>query len=112
MKIRPLKQLEHISILSSHQFGFRTGLSTFDALNSLTKDLYNALESRISAINEYIDFKFAFDKINHEILLRKMETELSPIHLWCSPAEVADLLERWKTTLGAAEEAPEAALRQ
>ena len=42
----------------------------------------------------------------------RVPTELTPIHLWRSPAEVADLLERWKTALGAAEEAPEAAVRQ
>ena len=41
----------------------------------------------------------------------QMPTELTPIHLWRSPAEVADLLERWKTALGA-EEAQEAAVRQ
>lgn len=38
-------------------------------------------------------------------------TELSPIHLWHSPAEVADLLERWKTALGAADEAQGAAVQ-
>ena len=42
----------------------------------------------------------------------RVPTELSLIHLWRSPAEVADLLERWKTSLGAAEEALEAAVRQ
>ena len=42
----------------------------------------------------------------------RVPTELTPIHLWRSPAEVADLLDRWKTSLGAAEEALEAAVRQ
>ena len=43
----------------------------------------------------------------------RVPTELSTIHLWRSPAEAADLLERWKTALGAAEEeALEAAVRQ
>ena len=41
----------------------------------------------------------------------RVPTELTPIHLWRSPAEVADLLERWKTALGD-EEAQEAAVRQ
>ena len=73
MKIHLVKYLEQKSILSSHQFGFRNGLSTFDALNSLSKDLFNALDNRMSAITVYIDFKSAFDTINHAILLRKME---------------------------------------
>ena len=41
-----------------------------------------------------------------------LPTELTPVHLWRTPADVADLLERWKTALGAAEEAVGAAVRQ
>ena len=41
----------------------------------------------------------------------RVPTELSPIHLWRSPSEVADLLERWKTALGEAE-AQEHVVRQ
>ena len=72
MKVHLIKYLESKSILSSHQYGFRSGLSTFDALNSLTRDLYEALDQRMSAITIYIDFKSAFDTINHDILLKKL----------------------------------------
>ena len=41
----------------------------------------------------------------------RVPTELLPIHLWRSPAEVADLLERWKTAMGA-EEVLDVAVRQ
>lgn len=60
------------SILSEHQFGFQKGLSTFDALNKLTSDLYKVLDKRKAAICIFIDFQKAFDTVNHKLLLKKM----------------------------------------
>ena len=60
------------NILSPHQFGFRKGLSTFDALNAITSDIFSALDRHNSVIGIFIDFQKAFDTVPHELLLRKL----------------------------------------
>ena len=66
------KFLESKSILSSKQFGFRANKSTFQCLNVLTGDLYEALDKHQTAILILVDFTKAFDTVQHQILLRKM----------------------------------------
>ena len=60
------------SILNSSQFGFLKGYSTSDAILNLTEFIYNSLDSGEIAINIFIDFKKAFDTLNHEILFQKL----------------------------------------
>lgn len=48
MKNRLGNYLEKKSILNPKQLGFRQGLSTFDALNSYTQDIYNSLDKQNS----------------------------------------------------------------
>ena len=72
MKHHLVNYLVSKSILSEYQFGFQKGLSTFDALNALTSDLYSALDKHKSAICIFIDFQKAFDTVNHELLIKKM----------------------------------------
>ena len=71
--IRLISHLSKFSVLSSHQFGFRKNLSTFDAIVSFTENIYNALNNRKSIINIFIDFCKAFDTVNHRILFGKLE---------------------------------------
>ena len=61
------------SIFSSSQFGFLRGLSTAHALSHLTEFLYNAIDDREVVVNVFIDFRKAFDTINHDILIKKLE---------------------------------------
>ena len=61
------------SVLSSKQFGFIKGKSTTDAIVSLTEYLYDSLNSKDISIAIFIDYRKAFDTINHKILLRKLE---------------------------------------
>ena len=61
------------SILHSSQFGFRKGLSTFDALNSITSDIFTALDNHKSALCIFVDFQKAFDTVPHKLLLKKLE---------------------------------------
>ncbi len=53
--------LTKINILNNRQFGFRSGLNTFDAINTFTSDLYSALNKYKSIISVFIDFSKAFD---------------------------------------------------
>ena len=72
MKKFLLAYLTSKNILSEHQFGFRKGLSTFDALNLITSDIFSTLDSHKSAIGVFVDFQKAFDTVPHELLLRKL----------------------------------------
>ena len=64
--------LETKAILNSEQFGFRQGLSTFNALSSLTEEIYSTLDSKLSLLSIFIDFTKAFDTVRHDILLKKL----------------------------------------
>ena len=54
------------------QFGFRNKHSTNHALLSLTEDIRNALKNNYFAIGVFIDLQKAFDTVDHEILLHKL----------------------------------------
>ena len=60
-------------MISPKQFGFQSGISTCDALLSLTEDIYSALDDKQHFIAAIIDVKKAFDCVNHSILLSKLE---------------------------------------
>ena len=72
MKNQLLIFLNKMDILNNRQFGFRPGLSTFDAINTFTSDLYTALNNNKSVVSIFIDFRKAFDTVQHNILLDKM----------------------------------------
>ena len=56
-------------ILSGNQFGFREGLSTSDAMYTLTSQIVNSLNNNKKAISVFIDLAKAFDAVLHEKLL-------------------------------------------
>ena len=70
---RLLKFLTDFSILSPHQFGFRKNMSTESAIISLTEFLYEVINSKEIALNICIDFRKAFDTVNHKILIDKFD---------------------------------------
>ena len=73
MKNFLMSYLSKQKILNDRQFGFRPGLSTFDAINLFTSDLYNALDNHKSIISIYIDFSKAFDTVDPDILVDKLQ---------------------------------------
>ena len=65
--------LDKFSIISKSQFGFQKNISTSDALVHLTELIYKSLDHKKHHISILIDLKKAFDTMNHNILLRKLE---------------------------------------
>ena len=60
-------------ILSDNQFGFRKGHSTSHALHHSVDIIKDALIDKKHAIGIFIDLSKAFDTIDHEILLEKLQ---------------------------------------
>ena len=55
------------------QCGFRTGHSTDRALISLTETIKASLDKKRFGCGIFIDLQKAFDTVNHDILLKKLE---------------------------------------
>ena len=64
--------LECNTILYKHQYGFRKKHSTKLSLINLINTLLKSLDEGKITLGIFIDFKKAFDTINHSILLKKM----------------------------------------
>ena len=61
------------NLLDSKQGGFRPGHSTISTTAFYINDIYEAMNNNEMTISIYIDAIKAFDTVNHEILLKKIE---------------------------------------
>ena len=61
------------NILYSKQFGFRKNNSTVNALIKITEKIKEYIDKGKYGCGIFIDLRKAFDTVNHEILLFKME---------------------------------------
>ena len=64
--------LEQKNILFNNQFGFRQKKSTTNAIINQLEYLYNNLDQNNYVFSLFIDFRKAFDSVDHEILLSKL----------------------------------------
>ena len=62
------------NILSGSQFGFIKGKNTSDAIIEFIHSIYDAFDAREFTTGIFYDMSKAFDMVDHEILLKKMET--------------------------------------
>ena len=67
------KLAEDSGLLPDLQFGFRKGLGTCDALLTITHKLQRALDCGYEARLVGLDFSAAFDRVNHEALIFKLQ---------------------------------------
>ena len=65
--------LEVHKILYENQFGFRKNNSTAHSLMDITEKIKESIDSGKFGCGVFIDLKKAFDTVNHEILITKLE---------------------------------------
>jgi hypothetical protein len=65
--------LDKYKILYELQFGFRKGRSTEQALITLVDKVSSAIDSGDFVVGIFLDFSKAFDTVNHDILISKLE---------------------------------------
>ena len=70
---RIVNYLNKHNILYEHQYGFREKHSCKISLISLIQCLLDDIDSGNPSVGMFIDFSKAFDTVNHEILLSKLE---------------------------------------
>ena len=65
--------LEDNNIINENQYGFRKGHSTNHALNYSVNFINNQIKDKKHTLGIFIDLSKAFDTLDHEILLRKLD---------------------------------------
>ena len=65
--------LEDLNCIYSLQFGFRKKHSTNHALIEITETIRQALDNKKFACGIFVDLQKAFDTVNHDILVAKLE---------------------------------------
>ena len=64
--------LESAMLLSENQHGFRRDHSTIHSIAQLTSFINAKMDSRVPTLAAYIDFRKAFDCVQHPVLLQKL----------------------------------------
>lgn len=63
---------ERFNVIYHGQYGFREKMSTVQAIANFTQYLYNSIDSGNVVFSVFLDFRKAFDSVDHEILLSKL----------------------------------------
>lgn len=73
LKVRLVSHLNCNQVLHPRQFGFQKGVGTSDAIDTLMDDVIKGLNSKNKVCGVFLDFSAAFDTVNHDLLIAKME---------------------------------------
>ena len=73
VKFKLDEYLKTNNILYKYQFGFRKSHSTNLAIVHVIDEIYSHLNQNMYGLGIFLDLKKAFDTVDHEILLSKLE---------------------------------------
>ena len=73
VSVQVLKYLKNHELMDPLQSGFKESHSTLSALLKVTNDIFDALDNSEVSILVLLDYSKAFDTINHQLLLAKMQ---------------------------------------
>jgi Reverse transcriptase (RNA-dependent DNA polymerase) len=73
IKFRLVQFFDKHNIISNSQFGFRSNLSTQDAIYALTTEIGKNLDKTRKTLAVFLDLAKAFDTVQHDLLLKKLE---------------------------------------
>lgn len=73
IKTRLMVHLNANKIINLRQFGYQKGVGCSDAINALINDIINKLNDKMKVAGLFIDLSSAFDTIDYELLLTKLE---------------------------------------
>ena len=65
--------LEKHKLLNPYQYGFRENRSTIHAISHIYDDLLQNIDQNLYSCSIFLDLSKAFDTVDHQILLKKME---------------------------------------
>ena len=74
LNVRLINFINTNDILSKNQFGFRSGISTEDAVLELSNNIISNFEQRLQTVGVFLDLSKAFDTVSVPILLSKLHS--------------------------------------